>query len=120
MMKDIFVTPNGNMLENWKQAFPVAYVTSSLKTVPANEPVVSWVDANVDNKIWLDGIMAELASRFLVAKIVVLANTPTQVDAFAVMAKGIVGYCHAYSNAKTLQEIKTSSCMVVYGLGRIC
>jgi two-component system, NarL family, nitrate/nitrite response regulator NarL len=106
-MQDIFVCPNGEMLENWKKAFPRALVTSTLKAVPINEPVLLWVHANADNKAWLDQIMTELGLEFKSTKVVVLANTPNQPDALAVMARGIVGYCHAYSSAKLLKELKT-------------
>jgi two-component system, NarL family, nitrate/nitrite response regulator NarL len=112
MMRDIFVCPNGNMLENWKEAFPKALVTVSVKTVPVSEPVVFWVQANANNVTWLSQNMADIVKRFQAAKIVVLANTPNQVDALAVMRQGAVGYCHAYSAAAMLKELKT---VVVHG-----
>lgn len=107
MMKDIFVCPNGHMLDNWEKAFPKALVTSSLKTVAMNEPVLLWVHANANNKAWLDQTMAALAQNFKMAKVIVLANAPNQADALSVMARGIVGYCHAYSGPSTLKELKT-------------
>lgn len=107
MMRDIFVCPNGNMLDNWEKAFPKALATSSLKAVPANEPVLLWIHANANNKAWLEQVLAELALKFKAAKVVILANTPNQADALAVMAKGISGYCHAYSAASMLKELKT-------------
>jgi len=106
-MRDIFVCPNGMMLDNWKKAFPKALVTSSLKTIPLDEPVLFWLHANANNKAWLDETMAELAQKFKGFKVVVLANTPNQPDALAVMTRGCVGYCHAYSEASMLKELRT-------------
>lgn len=107
MMQDIFVCPNGMMLDNWKKAFPNALVTSSLKTTPRNEPVLFWVHADANNKDWLDETMVELAHKFKGFKVVVLANTPNQPDALAVMTRGGVGYCHAYSASSMLKELRT-------------
>ena len=106
-MQDVFICPSGKMLENWKKAFPKALVTSSLKTIPANKLTLIWVHANADNKAWLDEVMVGLVHRVRTTKVVVLANTPNQKDALAVMASGVVGYCHAYSSAKQLKELKT-------------
>lgn len=106
-MRDIFVCQHGNMLENWTEACPKALVTVSIRTVPVNEPVLFWVHANANNATWLVQTMADIQKKFQVSKIVVLANTPNQTDALEVMRRGAVGYCHAYSAAKVLKELKT-------------
>lgn len=106
-MRDIFVCPHGNMLNNWKQALPKAMVTVSVMTVPVNEPVVFWVHANVNDSQWLKNTLTQIHQKFQVSKIVVLANTPSQADALAAMTQGASAYCHAYSDAKVLKEIKT-------------
>ncbi len=106
-MRDIFVCPNGNMLENWKEAFPKALITVSIRTVPVSEPVVFWLHANASDITWLQKTMNEIQKRFQVSKVVVLANAPNQQDALAVMSAGAVGYCHAYSAAKMLKQLRT-------------
>ncbi|MGJ8621083.1 MAG: response regulator transcription factor [Methylophilaceae bacterium] len=106
-MRDIFLCPNGNMLDNWKQAFPKALVSASLVTVPVNEPVVFWVHANANNVSWLENVMGSIDRKFKASKVVVLANTPNQSDALTVMRQGAVGYCHAYSAPSMLKELKT-------------
>lgn len=112
MMRDIFVCPNGHMLENWREAFPKALVTVSVKTVPVSEPVVFWVHANANDLAWLKQTIADITNKHQVSKIVVLANTPNQSDALVVMKNGAVGYCHAYSAAPMLKELKT---VVIHG-----
>lgn len=106
-MRDIFISPHGNMLENWSEACPKALVSTSVVTVPVNEPVLFWVHANANNQAWLEKTMAEIAKKFQVSKIVVLANTPNQTEALAAISKGAAGYCHAYSAAGVLNELKT-------------
>lgn len=106
-MRDIFVCPHGNMLDNWKQAYPKALVTVSVITVPVSEPVVFWVHANLNDGQWLKNAMAQINSKFQASKVVVLANTPSQADALAAMTQGASAYCHAYSDPKVLQEVKT-------------
>ncbi len=106
-MRDIFVCPHGNMLENWEKACSKALVTVSVRTVPVSEPVVFWVHANANDRTWLQNTLAQIKQKFQVSKIIVLANTPSQADALAAMKQGVSGYCHAYSDAKVLKEVKT-------------
>lgn len=112
MMRDIFICPNGHMLENWSEAFPKALVTVSIKTVPVNEPVVFWVHVNANDLAWFKQTIADIKNKHQASKIVVLANTPNQADAMVVMRSGVVGYCHAYSAATVLTELKT---VVIHG-----
>lgn len=106
-MRDIFICPHGNLLENWIEACPGAMVSTSALTVPVNEPVLFWVHANASNQAWLERTMADIARKFQVSKVVVLANTPHQAEAMAMLGKGASGYCHAYSPVDVLKELKT-------------
>jgi len=106
-MRDIFICPHGNLLENWSEACPKALVSMSVVTVPVNEPVLFWVHANANSQAWLEKTMAEITKKFQASKIVVLANSPNQAEALAAISKGAAGYCHAYSAASVLIELKT-------------
>lgn len=106
-MRDIFVCSHGNMLENWKKACSKALVTVSVRTVPVSEPVTFWVHANANDRTWLQSTLTQIKQKFQASKIIVLANTPSQADALAAMKQGVSGYCHAYSDAKMLKEVKT-------------
>ncbi|MFM9834962.1 MAG: response regulator transcription factor [Methylophilaceae bacterium] len=117
-MRDIFICPHGNLLENWSEACPKAMVSAFVKTVPVGEPVLFWLHANANNQVWIENTIAEISAKFTSSKVVVLANSPSQVEALAAIGKGAVGYCHAYSSAKVLSELKT---VVLHGgiwLGR--
>lgn len=117
-MRDIFICPHGNLLENWSEACPKALVSAFVKTVPVGEPAIFWLHANANSQAWIEKTMAEIAAKFKTSKVVVLANSPNQAEAMAAISKGAVGYCHAYSSAKVLSELKT---VVLHGgiwLGR--
>ena len=117
-MRDIFICPHGNLLENWSEVCPKAMVSAFVKTVPVAEPAIFWLHANANSQAWIDKTMAEIAAKFKTSKVVVLANSPNQAEALAAISKGAAGYCHAYSSAKVLGELKT---VVLHGgiwLGR--
>ncbi len=105
-MQDIFVCPTGDILENWKKAFPKALVTAHLQNVATDKPVLLWVQSNINDRAWLAQTMIVAAEQFPAAKLVVLANTPSQQEALNFMSKGAVGYCHAYSAPRMLKELK--------------
>ena len=106
-MKDIFISPTGNMLDNWSSACPKAEVVDSLRTVSNKEPALFWIHANANHAAWLEKVLSEIERKFQTSKVVVLANTPSQTDALTVIKRGAVGYCHAYSAASVLKELKT-------------
>jgi two-component system, NarL family, nitrate/nitrite response regulator NarL len=117
-MRDIFICPHGNLLENWSEACPKAMVSAFVKAVPVGEPVLFWLHANADSQTWIENTIAEIIQKFNTSKVVVLANSPNQAEALVAISKGAVGYCHAYSPAKVLSELKT---VVLHGgiwLGR--
>ena len=117
-MRDIFICPHGKLLENWAEACPKAMVSAFVKSVPVGEPVLFWLHANANGQAWIENTIAEISQKFNSSKVVVLANSPNQAEALAAISKGAVGYCHAYSSAKVLSELKT---VVLHGgiwLGR--
>jgi two-component system, NarL family, nitrate/nitrite response regulator NarL len=106
-MRDIFICPHGNMLANWLEAFPKALASVSLVSVPVNEPVTFWLHTNPNSQAWLETTIVEINKKFQISKIVVLANSPTQPEALLALSRGASGYCHAYSDANVLKELKT-------------
>lgn len=111
-MRDIFICPHGNMLGNWQEAFPKALASVSLVSVPVNEPITFWLHTNPNQLVWLESTISEIHTKYPVANIVVLANSPSQSEALLALSKGVVGYCHAYSPAEVLKELKT---VVIHG-----
>lgn len=120
-MRDLFISSGGRLLAHWEEAFASAKIATALTTAilkSAKEP---------DTVVWLhmqsgDNAIADVLTNALqqspALKIIVLSNEPSQQDAFQAMSAGASGYCHAYSAADVLHEVRS---VVVHGgiwLGR--
>lgn len=120
-MRDLFISSGGKLLAHWEEAFASAKIATALTTTmlkSANES---------DTVVWLhmqngDSAITEVLARALqqspALKIIVLSNEPSQQDAFQAMSAGASGYCHAYSAADVLHEVRS---VVIHGgiwLGR--
>lgn len=125
-MRDIFITPQPALLSSWLAAFPKAEIFSLVpKVVEKNTKTakskvgelttelenknltVFWLHMNVDRQQWMTNTIALILKDFQHVKIVVLANSPNQAEALHALSLGAVGYCHAYSSAELLKEVKT-------------
>lgn len=120
-MQDFFISSGGKLLAHWEEAFSSAKSFSKL-----SESLIKKAK-KTDTVIWLhaentdEGITKLISDAIKVLpelKIVVLANQPSQQDAFQAMTAGASGYCHAYSDAMVLSEVRS---VVMHGgiwLGR--
>lgn len=108
-MRDLFICPRNSLLANWSQACPQAQVYASLVgiSLPKKEPYVFWLHADINNQQWIVASIAQIMRDYLGPKIVILANAPDQAEALMALGQGAVGYCHAYSPAEVLAEVKT-------------
>ncbi len=113
-MQDIFVSTLPKLIGSWEEAFPdallikdVLEIGSHLEIV-ASAPValVFWLHVNEHGSEMLSAIAAIL-KHYPNAKIVVLANAPSQADTLQALSAGAAGYAHAYSAPQTLREIRT-------------
>lgn len=109
-MQDIFISSGGKLLTHWEEAFASAKSYSKLSATVLKKAGAP------DTVIWLHAERAEDAVAKIVtnaikklpeAKIVVLTNRPSQKDAFDAMSAGASGYCHAYSAAPVLAEVRS-------------
>jgi two-component system nitrate/nitrite response regulator NarL len=105
MMRDLFISPRDSLLENWVGAFDDAEVYPSVTDVRIgkNDPNFFWLHVDANSQQWLSTSAAQIRAEFSNAKIVVLANVPHQALA---ISEGAIGYCHAYSAAAVLVEVK--------------
>jgi two-component system, NarL family, nitrate/nitrite response regulator NarL len=118
-MADYFISSRNALLANWKEAFPKANTESSatFKIGRDKEPVF-WVHSELDHSDW---VIATIRKTFEIRtnpKIIVLANSPQLADALSLFNLGVLGYCHAYTSADMLSQVKT---VVMHGgiwLGR--
>lgn len=109
-MQDFFITSGGKLLAHWEEAFANAeghpkLSASFIKKAKLQDTVV-WLHAeNSDDDI--TKIVGDAIKTLPNTKIVVLANLPSQEDAFQAMSAGASGYCHAYSDASVLSEVRS-------------
>lgn len=108
-MRHIFISRSEVLLTDWALAFPKAELYQQVSEVLTSpkQACVYWLHNGFERKIWLDGTMSTLIKEHPEAKIVVMADVPDEADAFAAIASGAFGYCHAYSSAKVLKEVFT-------------
>lgn len=108
-MRDLFICSRNSLLANWSEACPEARIFASLASVelPRKEPYVFWLHADVNNQQWIVASIAQILRDFYNPRIVVLANVPDQAEALLALGQGAAGYCHAYSPAQVLAEVRT-------------
>lgn len=107
-MRDLFISPRNNMLDNWIGAFEQAKIYASVDEVimRENDAGIFWLHLDANCQPWLTATVEQILSGFVNAKIVVLANVPHQAEAAHALSEGAVGYCHAYSDATVLVQVK--------------
>jgi DNA-binding NarL/FixJ family response regulator len=113
-MQDIFISALPALLDSWAEAFPKATLfnavpesTADLKLKASNnQTTIFWLHIN-DDKSWLANAMTLIAKEHVGAKVVVLANMPSQPEAVQVLGLGAMGYCHAYMASAVLKEIRS-------------
>ncbi len=107
-MADYFISRRDALLANWEEAFPKASTESSatFKTGKDKEPVF-WVHSELDHSDWVVATIQKIFELHTNPKIIVLANSPQLADALSLFNMGVLGYCHAYTSAGMLSEVKT-------------
>lgn len=108
-MHDIFISTSGTLLSDWKAAFADAELrhemTPELLQRLSPATAVVWLhQARTEQDI--AGVIKAALAQQPVLKLVVLSNAPNQQQAFQAMAAGAHGYCHAYSPAEVLTEVR--------------
>jgi two-component system nitrate/nitrite response regulator NarL len=108
-MRDLFICPRNSLLANWSDACPSAQIYAALAAVrlPKKEPYIFWLHADINSQQWIVASIAQVFRDYFNPKIVVLANVPSQAEALLALGQGAAGYCHAYSPAEVLVEVKT-------------
>jgi len=107
-MRDLFISPRNHLLENWATAFGHAGIYAAVADVnlAKNEPYLFWLHVDANSRQWLSENVANILADFRNARVVVLANVPEQTESALALSAGALGYCHAYSEAGVLVEVK--------------
>lgn len=107
-MRDLFITPQPELLSSWLQAFPKAKRITGLNEITSTQQeTICWVHIDIAGQKPLADILPAILKHAPSTKIIVLANAPSQSEAFYALGLGAQGYCHAFSPSKVLKEIKT-------------
>jgi len=120
-MQNLFITSGGKLLADWEQAFAAAQIYTAASSEffkAANKAkTVIWLHAE-NPRHDVIASLRQILQTVPQARVVVLSNAPSQQLAFQAMSAGASGYCHAYSAAAVLKEVRS---VVMHGglwLGR--
>jgi len=107
-LSDLLICPHKKKLENWIEACPDGEIHASVSTIAGrHQKHLFWVHAsNHDSQPWVITSIDEIHRHFPDSRIIVLANTPDQRQAVDLLKQGAAGYCHAYTPASVLHEVK--------------
>lgn len=107
-MGDYFISNRNALLANWKEAFPKADVKPSANfEASRDKDTILWIHSEVDHADWVVATIKEAFDVHKNPRIVVLANSPQLADALNLFNMGVLGYCHAYTSAELLSQVKT-------------
>jgi len=114
-MQDIFVSTSPKLISGWAEAFPDALLIKDVLETGSNLEVVAsydaalifWLHINDSEKDAMPAAIATVLQGYPDAKVVVLANTPSQAATLQALSAGAMGYAHAYAAPEMLKEIKT-------------
>lgn len=118
-MQNIFISPLSTLISSWSDAFPQAQLVKSVDEIASNDQdAVYWLHENEHTEHalqleeqpfqWLSSAMLAIRNKVPTAKMIVLANVPTQAEAIHSLRLGAMGYTHAYCDSNVLQEIRTA------------
>lgn len=100
----MFVSPSGEALPRWLEAFPKAVVLAQ-GAVVESLPVGALVWLRLDASRPAPEQLAELHKAVGAARIIVLANPPDNEQALTLFSAGIRGYCNAHATAANLRQV---------------
>lgn len=102
--RHLFVSPSGEALPRWLEAFPKAIVIApgtAFKPLPA--AMLVWL--RLDASLPVAGQLAALRTTVGAAQVIALANQPDSEQALTLFSAGIRGYCNAHATAANLRQV---------------
>ena len=103
-MQHLFVSPSGEALPRWRQAFPAARVAaagSAIKRLPAMTLV--WL--RLDDECPPLEQLTVLRKAVGTSPVIVLSNYPDNEEALAMFSAGVRGYCNAHATSANLRQV---------------
>ncbi len=109
-MQNLFITSSGKLLADWERTFPAAQVYCAVDAdflkLAKKAKTVIWLHAETPQQD-VGASLRKILQTVPQARAVVLSNAPSQPHAFEMMSAGASGYCHAYSAAAVLKEVRS-------------
>lgn len=104
-MEQLFISAGGKMRARWRDAFPDARAVRLVENQLAA--------ARKSDLLWLEYAATPTAEQQLYlqnatnigARVIIMAPTPTEAQAFQLLTAGAVGYCHVEAAPEQLKEI---------------
>ena len=106
-LSDLFVCQHKKHLKNWAEACPDGEIVSAVSSVNDRKRHLFWLHAaSPESQDWIISTIAAIHRQSADSRIIVLANVPDQRQAVDLLKQGAAGYCHAYTPAAVLLEVK--------------
>lgn len=107
----LFVTRDEGLLKHWQQALGrgthtmTAHLDTLLTLNPAR-PTIAWVDLSLPGRPdWTTPASRSLLDSDRI-RVVAASSNPRDPEAMAALDAGCAAYCHAYSDAPTLKQVR--------------
>lgn len=103
-VRHLFITPNGDMLDRWSEAFPDA-VAIAHEEIPGRwKPENIWLRLASESE-HAGSISKEVRRLFPHSALIVLSDQPSDDEGLRVFAEGARGYANAHSAPDALRHI---------------
>lgn len=105
-MKQLFVTPAGELLDRWRLAFPGATAVAAVENVGGaaeDGSTVVWLD--VSTTVPQDRASQVRTAAAFGYPVVTMTATPGEAEALRLLNCGSAGYCHVKAAPEQLREI---------------
>jgi DNA-binding NarL/FixJ family response regulator len=107
MTRHYCISARTDSLDRWRQAFPDGVVCPDVPALigRAGANDVLWLHLSAASGERADAALTAAAIQFPGCSVVAMSKMPDQREALLAFNAGAKGYCHALSNADTLQQI---------------
>lgn len=121
MINNLVITSANISIPNWLKAFPkiVSYYSVADAQLQINtSTTIIWLHIGSDGSKWLMDSLRDIYAIERLARVVVLSNAPSQEEGAKVLSGGALGYCHAYSSAEVLVQVRSVVANGGFWIGR--
>ncbi|MBP7081732.1 MAG: response regulator transcription factor [Rhodocyclaceae bacterium] len=106
----LFVSPSGEALSRWLEAFPRAVLAKPKELRKGSESVKNsalvWL--HLDQSLPCVDQLVAIKKKIGTTRVIVLASIPDNEDALALFSAGARGYCNAHATAANLKQVASA------------